>query len=73
VDLTIWLVEYDYDYGRGLYYHMGTGTDDPFIDTQASLLGRFDLFTFELTPVQGAPLVIEKVVPQSLNDIMNLH
>ena len=71
--LTIWLVEYEYENTRGLYYKFGGGAADPFIDTSPNILGRFDPFTFELTPVQGAPLVMEKVVPQALNDIMNLR
>ena len=71
--LTIWLVEYDYDNTNGLWYNLGTDATDPFIDAQANLLGNFDPFTLELQPVQGAGLVIEKVVPQSLNSIMNLR
>lgn len=71
--LTIWLVEYDYDNTAGLYYNLGTNTSDPYIDTQAELLGKFDSFTIEISPVQGAQLTIEKVVPQSLNAIMNLR
>jgi flagellin FlaB len=71
--LTVWLVEYDYDNTAGLYYNLGGGTGDPFLDTQATLLGNFDPFTMEISPVQGAQLTIEKVVPQSLNSIMNLR
>jgi len=71
--LTVWLVEYDYDNTAGLYYNLGGGTDDPYLDTQATLLGNFDPFTLEISPVQGAQLTIEKVVPQSLNAIMNLR
>jgi archaellin len=37
------------------------------------LLGNFDSFTIEISPVQGAQLTIEKIVPQSLNAIMNLR
>ena len=71
--ITVWLVKYDYDAVAGLYYHLGAGPSDSFIDTQATLLGNFDPFTLEIAPVQGAQLTIEKVVPQSLNDIMNLR
>ena len=71
--LTVWLVEYDYDNTAGLYYNLGGGSSDPYIDTQATLLGNFDPFTLEISPVQGAQLTIEKVVPQSLNAIMNLR
>lgn len=71
--LTIWLVEYDYDTTAGLYYNLGTDADDPFIDSEGELLGNFDPFTLEIAPVQGAQLTLEKVVPQSLNDIMNLR
>lgn len=71
--ITVWLVRYDYDSGAGLYYTLGTNNADPFIDTEAELLGNFDPFTLEIAPVQGAQLTIEKVVPQSLNDIMNLR
>jgi archaeal flagellin FlaB len=71
--LTIWLVEYDYDNTAGLYYNLGGGSGDPFLDTEAMLLGNFDPFTLEISPVQGAQLTIEKVVPQSLNAIMNLR
>ena len=71
--ITVWLVEYDYDATAGLYYNLGASAGDPFIDTQAELLGNFDPFTLEVSPVQGAQLTIEKVVPQSLNAIMNLR
>jgi archaeal flagellin FlaB len=71
--ITVWLVEYDYDNTSGLYYNLGGSSADPFLDTQATLLGNFDPFTLEISPVQGAQLTIEKVVPQSLNSIMNLR
>jgi flagellin FlaB len=71
--LTVWLVEYDYDTTAGLYYNLGADSNDPFVDTEAELLGNFDPFTLEISPVQGAQLTIEKVVPQSLNEIMNLR
>jgi flagellin FlaB len=71
--ITVWLVEYDYDNGSGLYYNLGGGSSDPYLDTEATLLGNFDPFTLEISPVQGAQLTIEKVVPQSLNAIMNLR
>ena len=69
--ITIWLVEYDWD--NVLYYNLGTDSTDPFIDAAGDLLKNFDSFSLEITPVRGAPLSIEKVVPQSLNDIMNLR
>ena len=71
--LTIWLVEYNYDATAGLYYRLGTDNSDPFIDKTADLLGNFEPFTLEISPVQGAPLNIEKIVPQSLQSIMNLR
>ena len=71
--LTIWLVEYDYDPTDGLFYNLGTDSSDPFIDINTQLLKNFDPFTLGITPVQGAPLSLEKVVPQSLNQIMNLR
>jgi archaeal flagellin FlaB len=71
--LTVWLVEYDYDNTAGLYYNLGGGSSDPYLDSLATLLGNFDPFTLEISPVQGAQLTIEKVVPQSLNSIMNLR
>ena len=72
--LTIWLVEYDYDTPeQKLYYTLGTDATDPFIDSTSDLLQNFDSFTLGITPVQGAPLSLEKVVPQSLNAIMNLR
>lgn len=72
--LTIWLVEYDYDTPeQKLYYNLGTDRTDPFIDDRADLLQNFDSFTLGITPVQGAPLSLEKVIPQSLNSIMNLR
>ena len=71
--ITIWLVEYNYDNTAGLFYTLGAGATDPFIDTKAELLSNFAPFTLGITPVQGAPLALEKVVPQSLNDIMNLR
>ena len=71
--ISVWLVEYEYDNTRGLWYNLGAGSSDPFIDTVGGLLRNFDPFSLEFSPVQGAPLVIEKVVPQSLNPIMNLR
>ncbi len=74
--ITIWLNNYSYDYGTaavGLYYRLGTDSSDPFMDTSGALLQRFDTFSVELSPVQGTPLFIEKIIPQSLNPIMNLR
>ncbi|MCI0816171.1 MAG: hypothetical protein J4N29_03890 [Chloroflexi bacterium] len=71
--LTVWLQDYRYDEAHGLYYALGTDTTDPFIDTSAGLLTNYNTFTLEISPVQGTPLVVEKVIPQSLNPIMNLR
>ncbi len=71
--VTIWLVEFDYDPVQGLFYNLGAGDNDPFIDAEADLLGNFDPFSLTISPVQGAPLIMDKVVPQALNDIMNLR
>lgn len=71
--ITIYLVDYKYDATAGLYYDLGAGTSDPFMDTSANLLTAYQRFGLELIPVQGNALSIEKVAPQSLNDIMNLH
>jgi flagellin FlaB len=71
--ITVWLVDYSYDASNGLYYNLGTDKTDPFLDASSELLGKFNPFSLQLSPVQGTPLVIEKVVPQSLNDIMNLR
>ena len=71
--ITIYLVAYEYDATAGLYYDLGAGTSDPFMDTSGNLLTAYQRFGLELIPVQGNALSIEKVAPQSLNDIMNLH
>ena len=71
--VTVWLQDYKYHVTAGLYYALGTDTSDPFLDAEADLLGNFDSFSIEISPVQGTPLFIEKVVPQSLSDIMNLR
>ena len=71
--LTVWLVDYPYNASAGLYYNLGTDSTDPFFDASADLLGNFDSFSVEISPVQGTPLFIEKVIPQSLNEIMNLR
>ena len=71
--LTVWLADYKYDVTSGLYYALGTDTTDPFIDASADLLTNYNTFALEISPVQGTPLVIEKVIPQSLNPIMNLR
>jgi flagellin FlaB len=71
--ISVWTVEYTYDNDARLYYHLGTGANDSFIDTKAELLANYDNFSLEVSPVQGAPLVIEKIIPQSLNEIMNLR
>ena len=52
---------------------MGTDETDPFIDTQEDLLTRFSSFSISISPVQGAPLQMERVIPQSLNEIMDLR
>ena len=71
--LTVWLVDYEYDATRGLYYVLGTAAAAGFISKKADLLTNFSRFSLEMTPVQGSPLFIEKVSPQSLNDVMNLR
>ena len=71
--LNLWLVDYQYDDTRGLYYTMGTDETDPFIDRQEDLLTRFSSFSISISPVQGAPLQMERVIPQSLNEIMDLR
>ncbi len=75
--ITVWLQNYTWDAlattTTSLYYRLGTDATDTFIDTTANLLGNFDSFSVELSPVQGSPLFIEKVIPQSLNPIMNLR
>ena len=72
--ISVWLQDYEYSTALGAnYYRLGTNTSDPFIDTSANLLGRFDVFSIELSPIQGAPLLVEKVAPQALNPIMNLR
>ena len=71
--LTVWLNDYKFDATDGLYYALGTDTTDPFIDASASLLKNYNSFALEISPVQGTPLTIEKVIPQSLNPIMNLR
>ena len=71
--ITVWLVDYPYHVTAGLYYKLGTDASDPFIDATADLLGNFNNFSLEISPVQGTPLTIEKVIPQSLNPIMNLR
>ena len=72
-NVTFWLVDYQYDNVRGLYYTMGADESDPFIDSQAELLGRVDLFSVSISPVQGAPLHLERTIPQSLNGVMDLR
>ena len=42
-------------------------------DASADLLTAYNTFALEIGPVQGTPLVVEKVIPQSLNPIMNLR
>ena len=71
--LTIYLVDYKYDATAGLYYDLGEGDSDSFMDSSANLLTAYQRFGLEIIPVQGNALAIEKVAPQSLNDIMNLH
>ena len=71
--LTIWLNDYKYDATHGLYYALGTDTTDPFFDTAADLLTNYNTFALEISPIQGTPLVVEKVIPQSLNPVMNLR
>ena len=52
---------------------LGRDTTDPFIDASADLLTSYNTFSLEISPVHGTPLVIEKVIPQSLNPVMNLR
>ena len=72
-EVTVWLVTYDYDSVAGLYYTLGGGPADPFADDAASLLTNFQPFTLEVSPVQGAQLSLDRVAPQALTPIMNLH
>ena len=71
--ITVWLNDYKFDATAGLFYALRTDATDPFFDSSTDLLGKFDAFSLEVQPVLGAPLFIEKVIPQSLNDIMNLR
>lgn len=71
--LTVWLVEYDYDVSGGLYYRLGADADDPFIDDASGLLGKYKQFTLEISPVRGAPFQVDRLTPQALNPIINLH
>jgi archaeal flagellin FlaB len=71
--LTVWLVEYEYDPTAGLYYSLGGGAADPFLDDVVDLLGAHESFSLEVSPVRGAPFQVERVTPQSLNPILNLH
>jgi archaellin len=71
--LTAWLVQYDYDNDDGLYYQLGAGVEDPFMDDASELLGRYTPFSLEVSPVRGAPFQIERVTQQSTNPITNLH
>ena len=72
-EVTVWLVRYEYDDVAGLYYTLGAGTGDPFADETDALLTKSESFTLEVSPVQGAPLQVERVVPQALAPIMNLR
>jgi archaellin len=71
--LTVWLVEYDYDPTDGLYYGLGGGDGDPFIDEVRGLLGTYTSFSLEISPVRGSPFQVERRTPQSLNPVINLH
>ena len=74
--ITVWLQNLSWDANvpvDGLFYRTGTDSTDPFIDATGGLLQRFDVFSVQLTPVLGTPLFIEKIIPQSLNPIMNLR
>jgi archaellin len=72
-EVTVWLVEYEYDTGAGLYYTLGGGSSDPFADDEDSLLTKYERFSLEVSPVKGAPLQVERIAPQALEPIMNLH
>lgn len=72
-EVTVWLVEYEYDPEAGLYYTLGGGTGDPFADDEDSLLTKYERFSLEISPVKGAPLQVERVAPQALEPIMNLR
>jgi flagellin FlaB len=72
-EVTVWLVNYIYDAGAGLYYTLGADDTDPFADDVPGLLTKFETFSLEISPVQGAPLAIERVAPQALAPIMNLR
>ena len=71
--VNLWLVEYEYDTARGLYYTLGTGESDPFIDSEDDLLGRVGTFSLTISPVQGASLQLERTVPQALGEVMDLR
>jgi flagellin FlaB len=70
-EVTVWLVQYLDD--GGLYYTLGADSTDPFADDADTLLTKFESFTLEISPVQGAQLSVERVAPQALAPIMNLR
>jgi archaellin len=71
--ISVGLGDYSYDSSAGLSYHMDGGTSDPFIDKASQLLGNFGQFSLTISPVQGAPLIINKGVRQSLHENMSLR
>ena len=65
--VTIWLQDYD-----GTNWSNGSGSDDPFIDSNGEHLKSSSAFSIQIMPPSGATMLIKKRTPAYLHDIMRL-
>lgn len=65
--VTVWLQNYD-----GSSYSNGSGSTDPFIDSNSAHLKTSAEFTLQIMPPSGATLFIQKRTPAYLDNIMRI-
>ena len=71
-EITVWVVDYQYDAVAGLHYSLGAGVADPFIDAAGNLLGPRTTFTLQTKAERGATVIIERTLPVRLDTVMSL-
>ena len=69
--VTVWLLN---NTGSGnTDFALGSGTSDPWIDSNANVLAIYDTFTIEVRPETGAALNIERTLPGRIDTVMDLN
>ena len=68
--ITVWLQNYN---GSTATYSNGSGSGDPFIDSNDNHLKTNDTFNIQILPPKGAALTIQKTTPAYLSPVMRLY